>query len=322
MPRPVSRRRDEDDDEKYSDRYAPSKKEAEDDEDERPSRAERRRQRLDDDEPAPRASRRSRDEDEPEEKEEPRRSRRARDEPDEDDEPPRRSRRDRDDEDEPRSSRRSRDDDDDDEPRRGKKVEKSSGGWGAWKKQKDELGGYAHDLKVPDDDEIVVKFLDDEPFATYADHWITVGSKKNRRTCIAKKDERGCPLCDSLGDKAKAMAAFNVVKLVEGEDPELFVWAASPGIVSTIQEKAESKTGPLTREYYSVKKSKKKDGPVIYVMGLVKGRDLMDDWGITPLSEREIDVIAEKVYDEASYVTYPPRAELREFARGVADADD
>lgn len=291
MASPITRRRrDSDEGERtLADRYKSSRSADEDDED--------------DEDESPRASRRRAREEEPA----PRSRRAARDEDDDDDEPPvRKSRRDRDEDDE---------DDDEPAPRR-----KASAGWDAHKKKRAQLGTYANEMKCPDDGEqILIKFLDDEPFAVFALHWIQTENGRRSHVCI----EEGCPLCDKLGDTPKAMAAFNVLVLDEKDEPKLFVWSASPGVAQTIEGKAKAKTGPLTREYYAASRTPKSaKGAVQYSLDVVKSRDLHDDWGVTPLTDREIDSWEAKCYDEEKYVKVPSKNDLRELVRTLLDEDD
>lgn len=332
MASPARRRaRDDDDDERRApsaDRYRKSST-AVDEEDESP-RARRRRER--DEEPAPASSRRTRDKDEDDDDPPPRRGRsRARDDEDEDEEPPARSSRrsrdkDDDDEDDEKPARRARsrsrdddeDDDDDDEPVRNRK---DTSGWDSYNKKRKKMGTFSNDLKVPDDEQILIKFLDDEPFASFGQHWITTPKGLRSFTCL----EVSCPLCDSAGDTPRPVGAFNVLLLEEDEEPQLFVWAAGPHIAQKLEKRAAAKTGPLTKEYYSVSKGKSganNKGSTVYEIDVVRSRDLKEEWGITPLRDAELDAFEPKMATEEKYVRFAPRSELKAIAREAMDDDD
>lgn len=338
MAPPVSRRSREDRTAPSADRYR--KAAVDDDEDESP-RARRRRER--DEDPEPR-SRRAKDDDDDDD--EPRgRSRRSRHdevEDDDEDEPPARGRRSRREEaeekDEKKPSRRSRrssrdDDDDDDEPRgrrsrdddededeeeRSRKG--SSAGWKAFKKKRATMGTFTNDLKVPDDDSILIKIMDDEPFASFGQHWVMTKNGLRSHTCL----EDRCPLCDKLGDSPRPVGAFNVLLLDEQSEPTLWVWAAGPLIAGILEKKSAAKTGPLTKEYYEVSKSKSggKKGSTQYHVDVVRSRDLKEEWGIAPLRDSELDKWDAKLLTEEKYVKYSTRAELNALARELMDDED
>lgn len=347
MASPARRRaRDDDDDERRApsaDRYRKSP--GLDEEDEESPRARRRRER--DEEPAPVSSRRSRDKDEDDDPP-PRRGRsRDRDE-DDDDEPParaarRRSRDEDENEDEEppaRSSRRSRDKDDDEDDekpaRRGRsrsrnddeddedepvRNRKDTSGWDSYNKKRKKMGTFSNDLKVPDDDQILIKFLDDEPFASFGQHWITTPKGLRSFTCL----EVSCPLCDSAGDTPRPVGAFNVLLLDENEEPQLYVWAAGPHIAQKLEKRAAAKTGPLTKEYYSVSKGKtgaNNKGSTVYEIDVVRSRDLKEEWGIAPLRDAELDAFEPKMATEEKYVRFAPRSELKAVAREAMDDED
>lgn len=310
-PRGRSRRaRDEEDDDAD-----------EEDEDERPRRGRGRRDEDDDDDEPRGRRRRGRDDDDDEEDdddERPRgRRRAARDDDDDDDDRPRRGRRSRVDDDD--------DDDDEDEPRgrRGRSGgRESSAGWDAWNKKRKEMGNFANEVRLPDDEsQVLLKFLDDEPFATWGVHWLTMKQGRRPYTCIGP----GCPLCDKLGDSPKAMAAFNVLMLGEDADPKLMVWAASPEPTGKIEAKAKARTGPLTKHYYAVSKIKKggkKNGPSDTLMDVVRERDLREEWGIKPLSDATLEKFEAKMYTEDKYLKRATKQELRQVAREAQDDDD
>jgi hypothetical protein len=164
---------------------------------------------------------------------------------------------------------------------------------------------------------VLIKILDDEPFYTYKQHWVEGLRSTNRKSFLCIDDiGDDCPL-DAAGAEVRGFAAFNVAVLSERGDPQVKVWHAGSGVADDLAKKANLKTGPLTKEYYSVTKGKSgsnKKGPVKYDINVVKERDLLDDWGIEPLSDAELDDLEKKAFDE-DYFKYPAKSELREIAR-------
>lgn len=166
-------------------------------------------------------------------------------------------------------------------------------------------------FKVPDDgEEILIKFLDDCPFAPIFQHWILVEGQRRAFTCLGKE----CPLCDR-GDKPKSSDWFNVVEL--GETPELKVWYATSDPAAAIRERAESKrTSPINREglYFAVSKRKASNGFNTYSIDVVKEEELEKDWGVKSLSAEAIKQFQDNAYD-GSLVKIHTKAELSELAR-------
>src|SRR5579859_6700488 len=71
---------------------------------------------------------------------------------------------------------------------------------------------------VPDDgEEVLIKFVDDVPFAPIFQHWVMTDNGRRAYTCAGFDD---CPMC-MRGDKAKSSDWLNIVVL--GDTPELKV---------------------------------------------------------------------------------------------------
>jgi hypothetical protein len=165
---------------------------------------------------------------------------------------------------------------------------------------------------VPDDgEEVLIKFLDEMPFAPIYQHWIATDSGRRAYTCAGFND---CPLC-ARGDKAKASDWFNIVVL--GETPELKVWIASPDPSAAIEERATGKrTSPINREglYFAVSKRKGSNGFFSYSVDPVRGDELEADWGVQPLNEAALKKFNSEKFD-SSAVRIHTVAELTEASR-------
>jgi hypothetical protein len=269
---------------------------------------------AEDDEPVTRRSRRNRDDDD-----EPRgraRSRRSRN--DDDDEPPARSRRSRsrdDDDDEPRrdrssarsergSSRRSRDEE---PPKRAKAQAK--GGWDTVETNRASRFSNPGQIKVKDK-EILLKFLEEEPFASYGQHW--VGQRSY--TCGMNADYQKCPLC-SVGNPCRYIALFNILDMDSGENR---FWEVGPEATKTLMEfNEESRTSPLNKDglYFAAKRFKKDNGFYGFKIERVKEAELEDEFdGIEPLDDDELDQALENLFT-ADVIQVNTLAELRAAAK-------
>jgi len=193
---------------------------------------------------------------------------------------------------------------------------KAGKGWGAFSSQKSESSEYAENLKIDDKGaQSLIKFLDEGPFAVYSQHWIERKGKKSFN-CIGK----GCPLCDSLGDKPRLQAAFNVIEFPEDGDPKVLVWTVGTKVATQLENLAkEERTKPLNRDdlYWAVSKSGKGTATT-YSIQAVKERDLEDDWDTQPLTEDEFVALDEQAYDD-SEITYQTKKALRDIADEVLD---
>ena len=202
------------------------------------------------------------------------------------------------------------DDDDDDEDAEPGTLTK---GWGGYKKNKSKTSDYP-DRFTPTDEAQLIKFLEDEPFATYNQHWI---ERPGKKSFVCLGDD--CPLCD-IGDRPTAYAVFNIL-VVSEKSPALMTWEARPRLAELIESKSKAKqTKPLSKMYYSVTRTGKKSKATT-TLEPVKERDLEEDWGIEPLSDKALRAFEKDAWDDRSVVV-TPRGELKKIARAVASGDD
>jgi hypothetical protein len=178
-------------------------------------------------------------------------------------------------------------------------------GWGGVRKHREESSSYATNFRVTDE-EVLVKFVDDEPFVTYYQHWLQELDGRKSFPCIGDN----CPLCE-IGDDPRFLAVFNVIDFRDDE-PEVKIWEASPQPAGEIEEIAKNtRTSPINRDdlYFAVSKKKGKNNFWSYTILPVKERDLAEDWDLDPLSSSELDALVDKTYD-SSVVRIPARDEL------------
>lgn len=95
------------------------------------------------------------------------------------------------------------------------------GGWQQVDALKSADSNYAQRLKVSEDVQ-VIKFIEDEPYAAWHQHWVERDGQKSF-VCIRELEERGCPICE-LGNRPSQRVAFNVVLLSVGASPSCARW--------------------------------------------------------------------------------------------------
>ena len=290
--------------------------------DERPTR--RRRDEDEQEEREERPRRRSSRDEEPEEDERPRRGRRSRDEDEGGDERPRRGR-----------SRSSRDEEpeEDERPRRrrgrggddegGSRRRRGSAGFGAYSAKKRVSGDFAKEFKPGENKKVLIKMLEEGPFASFHQHWIEPsdlprGVTRRSYVCLDDEDnfegqskylnEEGeieCPLCQ-IGEDARTFALFNILNLANPRKPEVQVWAAPPTVADMFERAAdEKKTSPLNREdvYFEVELQVKGKSQKKWNVVPVKGRDLWDDYEVEPLEADELEDYSNDLYEDIAAVT-------------------
>jgi hypothetical protein len=206
-----------------------------------------------------------------------------------------------------RSRRPAKDEEEDDEP----SPSVGGRGWGSYEKTKQATSSFPDDFKVTGD-EVLFKFLDDEPFWVYLQHWIERKGKRSW-TCL----EVRCPLCDDAGDKPSQQVCFNVVDFTDPQDPKVKVWKVGPMVADILKNFAKSdKTKPLNRDdlYFSARKETKNNKTNYYIIP-VKERDIYDDWEVDP-DDVDLDALEADAYDETIFKVNS-RSELKQIAREI-----
>lgn len=190
-------------------------------------------------------------------------------------------------------------------------------GWGAAEKVKNADSAFAQRLKLGDDP-VIIKFLEDEPYASFRQHWVERTGQKSF-TCIADLDPKGCPLCDA-GNRPATRFAFNVVLLEPDTDPMVKSYEVGPRAIDQLKNFHTNPTqGPLSKHYWAVSRTGKGTTSATNHQ-VVKERDLTDDWeGINPLNERDIRDLRSQAYSP-EIIQIPERKTLQAVA--IEDLDD
>jgi hypothetical protein len=182
-------------------------------------------------------------------------------------------------------------------------------GWGAAESVKNADSPYAQRLRVMEDP-IVIKFLEDEPYASYRQHWIERSGQKSF-TCIADIDPKGCPLCDA-GSRAATRFSFNVVLLSSDSDASVKSYEVGPRVIDQLKNfHNDPRQGPLSKHYWAVSRSGKGATSATNHQ-LVKERDL-EEWDLPVLSSDDIARLKKNAYGP-EIIQIPTRKDLQQIA--------
>lgn len=188
-------------------------------------------------------------------------------------------------------------------------------GWGAAERVQKASSPYAQRFKVTEDTQ-VIKFLDDEPYASFRTHWIDGRQGQKSFVCL-HDDPNGCPLCDA-GNRPSTKFAFNITVL--NSEDELMVQSFEVGVRLIDQLKnfhLDPRQGPLSKNYWAVSKTGK-GAQTQTILQMVRERDL-EEWNLTPLSVNTLAVLKNNSYGP-DIVQIPTRTELLEIATELLDA--
>ena len=193
------------------------------------------------------------------------------------------------------------------EPKHGTTVQ---AGWGAAKdmlKPKDKGGDYPTDFRFSEQAQLV-RFLEDEPFAVYEQHWVDRTEGKRSFVCL----EDDCPLCITAGDKPRPKFAFNIIVLSDGE-PNVQIMTAPPSFARQLQAANDDpRRGPLTKFYWAIARTGS-GNTTQYTLDRIRPADLAEEWEMDAEPIEEFASTAMKYDTTAIYVS--PREELLKLAR-------
>lgn len=183
-------------------------------------------------------------------------------------------------------------------------------GWGAAAaalKPKKEAGDYPTDFRFSEQAQLV-RFLEDEPFAVYEQHWVDRTEGKRSFVCLGDD----CPLCTIAGDKPRPKFAFNIVVLSDGE-PNVQILTAPPSFARQLQAANDDpRRGPLTKYYWAITRTGS-GNTTQYMLDRVRSSDLAEEWELDADDIESFAASATKYDTSAVYVS--PRDELLKLAR-------
>lgn len=218
----------------------------------------------------------------------------------------------------PRSRNEEPDDDEDDEDERparssrGGSSDAVQSGWGAAKKLKTEGGAFADEFKF-EKEPVLVKFLDDAPFAVYKQHWVEGLRSTGKKSfiCLGK----GCPLC-SVGESAGKKWAFNIA-LIGDDEAEVKALVCGSRLFDLIADEHEKKG--IDNGYWALSKSGKKQSTT-YKLEFIKERDLEEDWQIS-VEDAEASLKGLMPYTAEQFKA-PSKSYLEEIADEITGGED
>lgn len=186
-------------------------------------------------------------------------------------------------------------------------------GWGAAKKLKSEGGAFADEFKF-EKEPVLVKFLDDAPFAVYKQHWVEGLRSTGKKSfiCLGK----GCPLC-TIGESASKKWVFNIA-LIGDDEAECKALVCGSRLFDLIADEHEKKNG-IDTGYWALSKSGKKQSTT-YKLEFVKERDLDEDWKIS-VDEAEASLEGLEPYSAEQFKA-PSKSYLQEIADELTGGDD
>jgi hypothetical protein len=193
-------------------------------------------------------------------------------------------------------------------PKHGTTVQAGWAAADALLKPKKDSGEYASDFRFTEQAQLI-RFLEDEPFSVYFQHWI---DREGKKSFVCLGDD--CPLCTIAGNKPRGKFAFNVLVLSD-EEPGVMILTAPPTLARQLKAaNDDSKRGPLTKYYWAI--SRQGSGPqTTYTLDRVRGTDLAEEWELDQEDVEDLAANTTKYDSSAVYVT--PRAELLTIARSL-----
>ena len=188
-------------------------------------------------------------------------------------------------------------------------------GWGAADRVQEAASPYAQRFKVLEETQ-VIKFLEDEPYASFRTHWIDGRQGQKSFVCL-HDDPNGCPLCDS-GNRPSTKFAFNIALLANGEEPVVKSFEVGVRLIDQLKNfHLDPRQGPLSKNYWAVSKTGK-GAQTQTILQMVRERDL-EEWNLTAFTEDTMKVLMNNAYDP-SIIQIPTRSELLEVATELLDA--
>jgi hypothetical protein len=189
------------------------------------------------------------------------------------------------------------------------------GGWGASQETIDSTSQYAQAFK-PETKSQVIKLLEGRPYASFRRHWIDrVGIGKRAYVCLQSVG-KDCPLCN-VGDKPGAVTAFNIAVLSDDGVPALKSWDCGVKLTKQLETfHKDPKIGPLEKRtlYFLVSKTEATQRQQVTTMvNPVRERDLLEDYGVPPLTDEQMTMLRGKCYT-VDIIGMTPAHELEEIA--------
>ena len=144
-------------------------------------------------------------------------------------------------------------------------------------------------------------------------HWLDNKEGQKSYVCL----DTGCPLCklpDEADRKVAKRYAFSVVVIAEDGTATLTKLNAAPLLFRSLHAAEHSPAGPLTKNYWSLSRRGSLQ-TLVFTVTPVKGRDLMEDFGIDE-GKIEEQIATMKPFD-SSTIRRASLEELTEIANNL-----
>jgi hypothetical protein len=185
-------------------------------------------------------------------------------------------------------------------------------GWGGYRRTKANAPSQWTKLyKVPDEEGLIM-FLEDGPYASFLMHWAEWMPRGQRMSYICTQDG-DCPL-DAVDPKPSARIRFNILDC-GGDTPILVTFECGVSVTDSLDDYAKKE--PLSGRYFAVQMTGQKNNRRTAIRP-VKIRDLKEDWEFTALTETEIAKFDDKLWDDTS-LDVSSKAELQKVADAFSD---
>lgn len=194
-------------------------------------------------------------------------------------------------------------------------------GWGAMDRTVNANSGFASSLKITTDIQIV-KFLEDQPYASYSRHWAErmVGGVRKTRTYQCRSSVGECPICD-IGNRAQTVIAFNVALIDADGYPTVKTWDAGAKPAALLKQyNSDPKIGPLSKGYFAVNKVGSKMNTQTNILP-VRSSLLMESYDVSPADQDSLDALV--LYTAADIEKQAVSLkDLKELALELADTGE
>ena len=179
-------------------------------------------------------------------------------------------------------------------------------GWGGYRRTKANAPSQWTKLYKVTDEEQLIMFLEDGPYASFLQHWCDWVPRGQKQSYICLQED--CPL-DEVDPKPAARVRFNILDC-GGDTPILVTYECGVSVTDSLDKWAADE--PLSGRYFAVQMTGHKNNRRTQIRP-IKVRDLKEDWEFAPLSEAEIAKYDDKLWDGSS-MDVNTRAELQKVA--------
>jgi hypothetical protein len=179
-------------------------------------------------------------------------------------------------------------------------------GWSGYKRTKANAPSPFTKLYKVADEEKIIMFLEDGPYASFLQHWCDWVPRGSKQSYVCLQED--CPL-DEVDTKPSARVRFNILDC-QGDLPTHTTFECGITVTESLEEYSEDE--PLSGRYFAVAMKGPKNSRRTQIRP-IKVRDLKEDWQFQPLSRDDIAKFDNKLLDDSS-LEINTKAELRKVA--------